>query len=298
MEENLDPGVTSGAGAWSFLKDFRWAPPPRTVQTWVGAQHLIGAALARHGHDLARLQGWLIESDAQLADLGGDPLRDAWSSFRPLRLSREEDWSDWLAHLIQTSRTGVFWSTALRNKISSGALASPLIVRREWTLPGGYRADLGIRLQAGDSWIHVEVKIGDDDLKKTVGTGEAMRSSVHPAAVHDVLLLPADNKLLWSAVIDDFERSDDGAGKASSLARAVTVIDWHDVARGLRSALCQSGETLSWRVLARVFCGAVEQSLIGLQTIPTEASLETLSLLDVEHLVRYRMAANMMEGDR
>jgi hypothetical protein len=252
---------------------------------------MIEAALARHGNDLARVQEWLIEGDAQLAELGGDPLRDAWYSFRPLRLSREEDWSDWLAHLIQTSRTGIFWSTVLRNKVSGAALASPRVVNREWALPGGYRADLGIELQAGDSWMHVEVKIGDDDLKKTVGTGEAMRSRVHPSAVHDVLLLPGDDKPLWNAVIEEFAKSDDGAGRTTSLAGAVTVIDWHDVARGLRSALCHSGETLCWRVLARVFCGAVEQSLLGLPRIPTESSLETLSLLDVEHLVRYRTAA-------
>lgn len=115
----------------------------------MGAQLLIDAARSRHGHDVTRLREWLLESDAQLAELGGDPLRDAWASFRPLRLSREEDWSDWLAHLIQTSRTGVFWSVALRGRLPSGALANPRVVHREWILPGGYRADLGIERQVG-----------------------------------------------------------------------------------------------------------------------------------------------------
>lgn len=76
------------------------------------------------------------------------------------------------------------------------------------------------------------------------------------------------------------------------------MIDWHDVARGLRSALCMSGEALEWRVLARVFCGAVEQLLVGLPRIPRECELDTLSLLDMEHLVRYQTAHEKKEGDR
>ena len=280
---------------WSFLEHFRWVALPPTAPTWAAALPLIEAAHARHAHDIAQLSEWLNDSDARLAELGGDPLRDAWSTFRPLRLSREEDWSDWLAHLIQTSRTGVFWSAALQHQLPGRTFASPRVVRREWTLPGGYRADLGIELQDGNAWIHLEVKIGDDDLKKTISTGEAMRTRVGFAIVHDVLLLPADDRPLWNTVIEDLAKMDDQVEKTLSLASAVIVIDWHDVARGLRSALCESGETLGWRVLARVFCGAVEQLLIGLPRIPSEYALDTLSLLDVEHLIRYRTAHEMGE---
>lgn len=269
--------------SWSFCEHFRWTPPARAKPKWDNVRLLIDAAHARHRDDLARLWEWLNANDARLKDIGGDPLREAWVAFRPLRLSREEDWSDWLAHLIETSHTGAFWSAALRNKYPRDALANPVSVRREWVLPNGYRADLGIELR-DDSWIHLEVKIGDDDLKKTVDTGEAMRDEVGHDRVDDVLLLPADDRPLWDAVIVDLTKSgDQGARRAS----AVTVIDWRDVARGLRYALAESGETLRWRVLARMFCGAVEQALIGLPMVGRDCKLESLSLLDVEHLVQY-----------
>jgi hypothetical protein len=43
----------------------------------------------------AKALGLALERwDERLRDLGGDPAREDWSRFRPLRLSREEDWSD------------------------------------------------------------------------------------------------------------------------------------------------------------------------------------------------------------
>jgi len=56
----------------------------------------------------------LIEKwDSELAEFGNDPTRTDWSRFRPLRLSREEDWSDWLAYLIERSDKGVFAQSLL-----------------------------------------------------------------------------------------------------------------------------------------------------------------------------------------
>ncbi len=91
--------------SWSFLKDFKWVAPPPMAPTWSDALRLIEAARKRQAHDLAQLRDWLNNEDAQFRNLGGDPLHEDWAAFWPLRLSREEDWSNWLAHLIATSST-------------------------------------------------------------------------------------------------------------------------------------------------------------------------------------------------
>ena len=49
-------------------------------------------------------------SNRALKAFGGDPSSTDWSNFRPLRLSREEDWADWLMHLIEQSGTGLLSS--------------------------------------------------------------------------------------------------------------------------------------------------------------------------------------------
>ncbi|GAH28166.1 unnamed protein product, partial [marine sediment metagenome] len=38
--------------------------------------------------------------DKELKLYGGEPSNFNWHNFRPLRLTREEDWSDWLIYLI------------------------------------------------------------------------------------------------------------------------------------------------------------------------------------------------------
>ena len=50
----------------------------------------------------------LHQSNHRFKEFGGDPLSTEWSNFRPLRLSREEDWSDWLAYFIETNQHPYF----------------------------------------------------------------------------------------------------------------------------------------------------------------------------------------------
>ena len=59
----------------------------------------------------SRAESVLAMSIRLLAQFGGDPTHQNWEALRPLRLrsqGREEDWSDWLAYLIQSSDTGTF----------------------------------------------------------------------------------------------------------------------------------------------------------------------------------------------
>src|SRR5690606_38539494 len=79
--------------------------------------------LKKFNNELSRfVDGQLAEFQPELkiwnrqlkqAGFACDPCLRDWSTFRPLRMSREEDWSDWIAHLIETSTTGVFCHSLL-----------------------------------------------------------------------------------------------------------------------------------------------------------------------------------------
>lgn len=281
--------------SFSFLEHFRWTEPARPAPTWADCYSFISARRARHAEDVVRIERFLTESDERLEQLGGDPLRESWTAFRPLSLAREEGWSDWLAHVIATSKTGAFAHAILGGDLRRDAFANKPSVKREWTLPGGYRADLGVSADGGGSWIHVEVKIGDQDLEKTIDTGEAMRAWARPASVRDVLLLPRADRLLWNDVL---KRPDTAQSKRAHLAHAISVIDWHQVATALRSTLTEADEPVSWRVFARTFCGAVEQLLLGLPQIHVERGLRALSIFELEAVVEHKAALTLQDHNR
>lgn len=262
----------------SIVEDDLAVPPstkPRRIPSWAGVAdwHVPSVALSWAGYDawapsfdqlaaacaarLAKLaDGW----DNKLADLGGDPARADWYRFRPLRLSREEDWSDWLAHLLETSKSGRFSA-----RLFAGALDEPLRWRvkhadRE-VVAEDHRADIVVHFAAGD-WAHVEVKAGDLSLAKTPGTGLALARTVSGTKRGDFLLLPEADVRWWNGE----------QGSLGSSAAKIQVLTWHDTARALRrSALEATHETVNWRVWAITFAGAVEQRLLGFPPVPKGA---------------------------
>lgn len=144
---------------WSAFDEFRRPAPPTRLWTWAGVgewQEALEAGLKLSRADLAaRRREW----DTALCDLDlGDPSRVDRTSFRVLRLSREEDWSDWLAQLIQDSKTGSF----AERFFGSGPADSFAIkqVRREFSSLERWRADIIVEWNDA-SYTHVEVKVGD-----------------------------------------------------------------------------------------------------------------------------------------
>lgn len=190
--------------------------------------------------------------DEQLADLGGDPTREDWAAFRPLRLTREEDWSDWLAHLLATSETGVFANSVLGiAEFAPPDYARPRAVEREVSC-AGYRADVIVTWQNGCR-THVEVKVGDENLSKTFKTCAVLRDSYLAPKEDwtDFILLLANQLPHWERV-RDYETHE---------SRIETVV-WDDVCIGLRKGLLAT-EGVTWKVFARSFLGAIEQLLVG-----------------------------------
>jgi len=182
----------------------------------------------------------------RLADLGGEPVCQDWSRFRPLRLSREEDWSDWLAYLFETSSTGIL---AARLFGSAEAKCRGPRVEREVPMEGS-RLDLQIHWSDG-TYTHIEVKVGDLSLAKTVPTALAHRKLVEPAQCDDFLLLPREDCAEWDRVY------------AENSAVPIKTITWHDVAFAIRCSLASPvQEPVVWRAWAVAYLGAVHRRLL------------------------------------
>lgn len=234
-----------------------WCPPTQradwnAASAWAAAFERLTAVAAR------QLDSVLAAWDQRLADLGGDPARTNWASFRPLRLSREEDWSDWLAFLVERSVSGRFGARLFAAGTSDTKVWTATRADRE-VAADSYRADIVVQFADGD-WLHLEVKVGDLQLEKTPATGEALRRHRGGRCRGDWLLLPDADRALWESVRDECE----GA--------MVHVVTWTDVARALRASISDGvAETLVWRAWAFAFVGAVEQNLLGFPPIPAGA---------------------------
>jgi len=240
--------------SWSFTDTFL---VPRSPVTWDSTREWAPSFAAVVHAASAQLHATLAEWDEKLAALGGDPARQDWSSFRPLRRSREEDWSDWLAYLLQVTRTGRF-AARLLGGVEDVERWRVRSVDRE-VVAEGYRADLVVRFTNGDA-AHVEVKIGDRSLAKTVDTGRALRRVERKTSFRDdYLLLPESDLALWDEEKNGIEGAD-----------AIQVRTWTDVARALRRSLVEEGELMTWRAWAFAFLGAVEQHLLGFEPISTQ----------------------------
>ena len=166
----------------------------------------IEARLGTERDALARLRQL---RDDSLADLGGDPSARDWTSFRPLRRDPEEDWSDWLAQLIEDSTTGGF-ALALLGKIehrSTHVDYIPEAVHREVSHEG-YRADVVIEWRDA-SYTHIEVKVGDPGLAKTFETAKKMemRFGSDRARRSDVVLLLPEQHWAWNAACSEQPRN-------------------------------------------------------------------------------------------
>lgn len=233
------PGIPS----WSFLNTFNAASlKRRSAARWPVVDDWLQCA--------SKLLETLVERRAQLLArwdqrLGRDPTWTSWARFRPLRLSREEDWSDWLAHLLEADpdgqlAQGIFgrfgWNLEAYHPVQ--------VEREERAIDGSRRADLIIRWSSGSSITHVEVKIGDTQYEKTAETGEKLRVKLSATHCHNVLLVVAE-ALLPVGLLQD-----------------VVVLNWRDVAVALRRSAGHCVDA-TWRVWAAALSGAVEQRLLG-----------------------------------
>lgn len=265
---------------WAVFDELR-RPQENESRTWAGVTDWASAIESLLGADRGALAQERASWDELLDRLGGDPTARDWTSFLPLRRDREEDWSDWLAQLLEDSTTGRFAHALLgaSEGQSMSSYAQPS-VHREVPFEG-CRADLVIEW-ADSSYTHIEVKVGDPHLAKTQGTAQKIATRfAHMACRSDAVLLLPTQMNSWNSLRT--EMSD----------RVVHSLTWIDVARALRRALSHStDESVQWRVWAHSFCGAVEQDLLGLRSgSDPEEWARSLPFLQL------RMAANLLSRE-
>jgi len=191
--------------------------------------------------------------DKKLKQYGGNTSNYNWNKFRPLRLSREEDWSDWLIYLISESKTGYFsYDLFHLYKFDVDDFSYPLISDREISF-SGHRADIVIQWR-NKKYTHVEVKIGDENLSKTYSTAKKMRSfyKVPENKWYDFILLLEYQVNDWLSVVHE-------------KGHPIQYITWNNVAISLRRSLIYSEESITWKVWAYSFLGAIEHKLLNVK---------------------------------
>ena len=102
------------------------------------------------------------------------------------------------------------------------------------------------------SYAHVEVKVGDPSLDKTLHAA-AIQGRFHGQTRRgDFNLLLLDQRDGW----------DQKCRLTPDLGKRISALTWVNVARAFRFALREGVETPAWRVWAHAFCGAIEQKLL------------------------------------
>lgn len=243
---------------WATFDGWTCPKPTAPALDWRAVDAICLAARGSVKDDLGDFHSVLKEWDARLVELGGDSSATDWSTFRPLRLSREEDWSDWLDHLLRSSQTGIFAASLFQPpKLPAEYFQSPKALREVYA--GNYRADLVIEWSGGAA-THLEVKVGDTQFEKTFPTAQALRKKYGQMASmkawSDYILLPSESEEDWQVCVE----------KMAPLYPEIRIspITWEDVARSLRKAMWSPGEQVLWRAWAYAFLGSVEQVILGL----------------------------------
>jgi len=255
--------------SWGFLKNFNIKKLP-TSDRWTPIKQMQDKA--REALEPTKREYNRLYADWQerLRSLGEDPSTLDLDSFRPLRLSREEDWSDWLAWLLERSETGVLAETLFGTVMTCGAasLKLPTTKREVGTENQERRADIVVTWKSRQV-THIEVKVQDDQFTKTFETAKKLEAGKPRTTWCHFILITDELMPAWEVgkrVHDDKEI-------------AINPILWGDVVRGLRRCLWKGLECLVWRAWAWSFCGAIEQKLLGLRTpSPYQSAVSQLQM--------------------
>src|SRR6266567_5070377 len=243
------PSSESG-GSWHRVEEWTAKRSSLAAPSWEAVRLLKkraeGAFALYKNRYLDLQQNW----EQRLKPLCGELYSAEWGTFRPLRLSREEDWSDWLAWLLGTSTSGVLAQT-LFETCMNGDLRSPKVCREE---PKGQerKADIVVRWSQG-RYTSIEVKIRDKNFEKTFDTCKLLEDWIKGVEWNHTILIPEESRADWRAV-------------AKQHTKDIKEVLWIDVVRGLRKSLWRGQEPAVWLAWAWSFCRAVETGILNWQT--------------------------------
>lgn len=283
---SLDSGWTDGE--WSDLDPW-WDTYGDATATEVAELQVV----------LEEVTNQWAQSESRFDD---DPLAVNWTSATemagPLRPNQEENWSQWLAHLLRSS-TGPFLVTLFGKQFDT----QPEHVRREIHLPDPSDSDRYADILVFDKTrgISIEVKKGDEHYGKTAHTAGLVESQYSREWTHYLLLprfkIPALRADSETTIVDP----DDGRPRIKSeQSNDIETLYWEDVSSALRRLLLTDREANPhWDASAYLFCSLIEQHILQFNPRPLveqRASgnpvlhrLESLSVAigDVEEQIQY-----------
>lgn len=193
-----------------------------------------------------------------------DPLAIDWASAPrhtgPLWIGQEENWSQWLAHIVRSGPPSFS-----RRLFGDRFDRKPLSVEREVRLAERHGTDrrADVLVFYGDRGVSIEVKRDDDHYEKTRHTASLVESQF-PLDWEHVLLLPRYKRgVLRRTFGREMEERTDGPSLVhSEQSSDVIVLNWQDVSEALRDVLLtEPGSSPHWEASAYLLCTLIEQKV-------------------------------------
>lgn len=242
------------------------------TNAWTGVDGFWEGRGDRRRRGLSELRKLLRALDTVWADgasrFDADPLTANWhpeSEYEgPLRTSvDEEDWSQWLAHLLRSS-AGPFVRALFEVPDRS-----PDAVRREVVFSNERSTRrIDVLVEYEDTAVSIEVKNGDTNFEKTPETAGFIERGDKRDWSHVLLVRKSDLPNLRRTFGADLYRS--GESRLAIRSKRSTDIDvryWRDVSRSLRRTLLAGRESDShWEASAYLFITLVEQRVLELRS--------------------------------
>lgn len=248
-------------------------------------------------------EGDLVELQEIITELNGtwatsesvfdrDPLLEDWTETSPqagpLRTNQEENWSQWLAHLIRSS-TGTFNRELFGDRFDTASE----YVRCERAFSDEELRDRRVDIIAefADRGISIEVKNGDEHYLKTPQT--AFLTEKHHRRnldwTHFLLLPKSKHEALTSAFGSRVKEAD---GERLTIAADgdeeldVAILYWEEISRALRRTLFSGIESAHWMASAYVFTTLIEQQISRFYAAPSldDYRDSSLGISDIERL--------------
>lgn len=204
-----------------------------------------------------------------------DPLVEDWTETSPragpLRTNQEENWSQWLAHLVRSSG-GDFSRELFGTQFGLG----PERVRCERAYHDDELHDRRVDILAEfvDRGVSIEVKIGDEHYRKTPQT--AYLTECHHRRNLDwthTLLLPESKQASLQATFGARMDADGVRPRITATGPRevdVTVVYWQEVSRALRRTLLDDFEgSAHWEASAYLFVTLIEEKILRFYAYPS-----------------------------
>ncbi len=222
-----------------------------------------------------------FDTDPLSADLTGKRI-----SRGPLRPSGEVAWSRWLGRLLSPSE-------ALISECFGLSIGNPpfeviwedQLAKQE----GGYRRP-DILIFGSDYGLSIEVKIGDENYRKTAETARLVERHYPDTEWFHVLLLPKVKRAsLESIVQPDVLSTTDGQLQIHwDDPGPIDVVYWQNVTMAIRSVLLSANSVDDhWAANAYLFCTLAEQRILNFSARPVVEQLaDPMTVVDTIQPIR------------